>query len=299
GASRDSVASRQETEQGGSTGTGVGTALGDSWTPPGEPWPVSSSTDSLVGRVLSHYRVDERLGAGGMGILYQATDLKLGRAVGVKLLARHLVSDETAKARFIREAQAASALDHPNIATIHEIGEEQGELFIAMALYEGETLQQRLEKGRLGVEEALDVLRQVALGLETAHRAGIVHRDIKPANLLITSSGTVKIVHFGVAKLVSDSLAESMTQAGQAMGTVLYMSPEQLRGESVDARADLWSLGVVTYEMLAGVSPFQTDSSAATVARILHEEPPSLATVPNVPDWLAPLISPLPPPHPS
>jgi len=226
-----------------------------------------------------------------MGVLYRATDLKLGRAVAIKLLARHLVSDETAKARFVREARAASALDHPNIATIYEIGEEEGELFIAMALYEGETLKQRLEKGRLGVQEALEVLRQAALGLEAAHRAGIVHRDIKPANVLITSTGTVKILDFGVAKLVSDSQAQTMTQAGQAMGTMLYMSPEQLRGESVDARNDLWSLGVLAYEVLAGVSPFQTDSSAATVARILHEEPPSLTTVPGVPDWLAQLVS--------
>src|SRR5215467_6998256 len=251
----------------------------------------SLAVDPFVGRVLSHYRLDERLGAGGMGVLYRATDLKLGRAVAIKLLARHLVSDETAKARFVREARAASALDHPNIATIHEIGEEDGELFIAMALYEGETLKQRLEKGRLDVKEALEVLRQVALGLEAAHRAGIVHRDIKPANVLITSTGTVKILDFGVAKLVSDSQAQTMTQAGQAMGTMLYMSPEQLRGELVDARNDLWSLGVLAYEVLAGVSPFETDSSAATVARILHEEPPSLAAVPGVPDWLAQLVS--------
>src|SRR5262249_38441775 len=140
-------------------------------------------------------------------------------------------------------------------------------------------------------KEALDVLRQVSLGLEAAHRAGIVHRDIKPANVLITSTGTVKILDFGVAKLVSDSQAQTMTQAGQAMGTMLYMSPEQLRGESVDARNALWSLGVLAYEMLAGVSPFQTDSSAATVARILHDEPPSLVAVPGVPDWLARLVS--------
>ena len=284
------MGSRLETEQGGA-GTEGGTALGDSSTPPGETRPVVSATDPLAGRVLSHYRLEERLGAGGMGVLYRATDLKLGRAVAIKLLARHLVSDETAKARFVREARAASALDHPNIATIHEIGEEDGELFIAMALYEGETLKQRLEKGRLGVKEALEVLRQVALGLEAAHRAGIVHRDIKPANILITSTETVKILDFGVAKLVSDSQTQTMTQAGQAMGTMLYMSPEQLRGESVDARNDLWSLGVLAYEVLAGVSPFQTDSSAATVARILHEEPPSLAAVPGVPDWLAELVS--------
>src|SRR5262249_44589175 len=250
---------------------------------------MALGVDPFVGRVLSHYRLEAGIGAGGMGVLYRATDLKLGRAVAIKLLARHLVSDETAKARFIREARAASALDHPNIATVHEIGEAEGELFIAMALYQGQTLKQRLEKGRLGVKEAVDVLRQVSLGLETAHRVGIIHRDIKPANILITSAGTVKILDFGLAKLASDSQAQTMTQEGQAMGTVLYMSPEQLRGESVDARADLWSLGVLAYEVLAGVSPFKTDSSAATVARILHEEPPSLATVPGVPNWLAQL----------
>src|SRR5262249_38055704 len=145
------------------------------------------AVDAFAGRVLSHYRLEERLGAGGMGILYRATDLNLGRAAAVKLLARHLVSDETAKARFVPEAGAASALDHPNIGTVYEIGEAEGELFIAMALYEGETLKQRLEKGRLSLKEALDIVRQVSLGLEAAHRAGIIHRDIKPANILITN----------------------------------------------------------------------------------------------------------------
>src|SRR5215472_16489737 len=153
---------------------------------------TSPAADPFVGRVLSHYRLEQRLGAGGMGVLYRATDLKLGRAVAVKLLARHLVTDETAKARFVREARAASALDHPNIANVHDIGEEDGELFIVMALYEGETLRQRLEKGRLPVDEAVGILRQVALGLEAAHRAGIVHRDIKPANILMTTGGTAK-----------------------------------------------------------------------------------------------------------
>ncbi len=246
--------------------------------------------DPFVGRVLSHYRLEERLGAGGMGVLYRATDLKLGRAVAVKLLARHLVSDEGAKARFVREARAASALDHSNIATIYDIGEEEGELFIIMALYDGETLKQRLEKGRLPVDEAVAILRHVALGLEAAHRVGIVHRDIKPGNILKTSTGTVKILDFGVAKLLGESQAQ-MTQAGQAVGTVLYMSPEQLRGEPLDARSDLWSVGVLAYELLTGVSPFQTDSNAATAARILHEEPSSLTAVPGVPDWLAQLVS--------
>ncbi len=245
----------------------------------------------LVGRVLGHYRLEEPLGAGGMGVVYRATDLKLGRAVAIKLLARELARDEGAKARFLREARAASALDHPNIGVIHEIAEDDGELFIAMALYEGETLQQRLEKGPIPLEDALGILRQVSLGLQAAHAAGIVHRDIKPANILVTKYGTVKILDFGLAKLLSDSQAQTMTRAGEAAGTVLYMSPEQLRGDPVDERSDLWSLGVVAHEMLAGVSPFQTDSSASTVIRILHDEPARLTAVPGIPDWLAQLVS--------
>jgi serine/threonine protein kinase/tetratricopeptide (TPR) repeat protein len=254
------------------------------------PKSETNSSDSFVGRVLAHYRLEARLGAGGMGILYRATDLTLGRAVAVKLLARHLISDESAKARFIQEARAASALDHPNIATVHDVGEADGELFIVMALYEGETLEQRLEKGRPPVAETVAVLRQVTLGLLAAQRAGIIHRDIKPANILMLTDGTVKILDFGVAKLLADSKAQ-MTQAGQPIGTVLYMSPEQLSGKSVDTRADLWSLGVVAYEMLAGISPFETESNAATTVRILQEEPLSLAAVPGVPDWLAELVS--------
>jgi serine/threonine-protein kinase len=224
-----------------------------------------------------------------MGLLYRGTDLTLGRAVAVKLLARHLVLDQTAKTRFIQEARTASALDHPNIANIHDIGEVDGELFIVMALYDGETLQQRLEKGPLPVDETVEILRQLALGLEAAHRAGIVHRDIKPANTLKTSSGTVKILDFGIAKLLGESQGQ-MTQPGQAVGTVLYMSPEQLRGEPADARSDLWSVGVLAYELLSGVSPFQTDSSATAIARVLQEEPVSLATVPGVPDGLVQLV---------
>jgi eukaryotic-like serine/threonine-protein kinase len=248
------------------------------------------AADPFIGRVLSHYRLEERLGAGGMGLLYRGTDLALGRGVAVKLLARHLVSDATAKARFVQEARAASALDHPNIGTVYDIGEVEGELFIVMALYEGETVKQRLEKGQLPIDEAIGILRQVALGLEAAHRAGIVHRDIKPSNLLWTSSGTVKILDFGVAKLLGESQVQ-MTQAGQPIGTVLYMSPEQVAGERVDERSDLWSLGVLAYEVLAGLSPFQTESSAATTKRILNDDPPSLVTVPGVPAWLAELVS--------
>ena len=251
----------------------------------------SEETQSAPRRTLAHYQVRSLLDRGGMGEVYLAEDLRLGRPVAIKLLARHLIRDETAKARFLREARAASKLDHPSIATVHDIGEQDGELFMVMALYEGETLKKRLERGALPVEEALGVLRQVAQGLEAAHRAGIIHRDIKPANVLLTSSGTAKILDFGLAKLISDSQGQTMTQAGQVMGTPLYMSPEQLRGEVVDWRSDLWSLGALAYELLSGVSPFQTESSQATVSRILNDEPPSLMTVPGVPGWLAELVS--------
>src|SRR5215472_5699629 len=249
------------------------------------------TADSFLGRIVSNYRLEERLAAGGMGVLYRATDLKLGRSVAVKVLSRQLAPEENAKARFLREARAASVLDHPNIGAIHHIEEQDGELFIIMALYQGETLKQRLKKGPLPVGEALQVLRQIALGLEAAHRAGIVHRDIKPANVLRTDDGIVKILDFGLAKLTSDSQATAVTQTGETMGTVLYMSPEQLRGQVVDARSDLWSFGVVAYELLAGVTPFPADSSAATAMRILNEELPPLAGVSGVPDWLGELVT--------
>jgi serine/threonine-protein kinase len=279
-------------EQAGSFMEALPSAVTDLTEPPSTVGSTLRDTaDAFLGRIVSNYRLEELLAAGGMGVLYRATDLKLGRTVAVKVLSRQLALDETAKARFLREARAASALDHPNIGAIHHIEEQDGELFIVMALYEGETLKQRLQKGHLPVPEALDVLRQMALGLEAAHRAGIVHRDIKPANVIRTGEGLVKILDFGLAKLASESAATAMTQTGEAVGTVLYMSPEQLRGQAVDTRSDLWSFGVLAYELLAGTSPFQTDSSAATVSRILNDEPASLAAVPGVPDWLAQLVS--------
>src|SRR5215813_1774226 len=251
------------------------------------------AADPFLGRIVSNYRLEERLAAGGMGVLYRATDLRLGRSVAVKVLSRQLAPDETARARFLREARAASALDHPNIGAIYHVEEQQGELFIVMAFYQGETLKQRLQKGPLPVPEALEVLRQIAVGLEAAHRAGIVHRDIKPANLIRTNEGAVKILDFGLAKLASESQAAAMTQSEGAVGTVSYMSPEQLRG-AADARSDLWSFGVVAHELLTGVSPFQAESGASTAStmmRILNAEPPALASVPGVPDSLAKLVA--------
>ena len=268
-------------------------ALGD-WSTAAMPRTAAGQTstvaDAFAGRTLSHYRIEARLGAGGMGVVYRATDLTLGRTVAIKVLSRQLATSDDAKARFLREARAASALDHPNIGVIYELSEHDGELFIAMAFYDGESLKQRIQRGPLPLASVLDILRQIASGLEAAHRAGIVHRDIKPANILLTAGGTVKILDFGLAKLIFHSEAQSVTNAGEVLGTLLYMSPEQLKGQDVDHRTDLWSLGVVAYELVSGTCPFRSESNVSTSHQILNEEPRSLATTPGVPSWLAVLI---------
>ncbi len=250
---------------------------------------TSKSEHSLLGLMLSHYQVLERLGAGGMGVVYRARDSKLGRAVALKVLAPQLADDPTAKARFIREARAASALDHPNIATIYEIGQDGAILFIVMALYEGQTLRQRLNSGRLGVEETVSFLRQMASGLAAAHAAGIVHRDIKPANVMLTRQGTLKLLDFGLAKLIAEH--QTITMNGETVGTLLYTAPEHLRGERVDHRADLWALGAVAYEMIIGSPPFKGESTASTTRRILDTEPAPLVSVPGVPAELSQVVS--------
>src|SRR2546427_6562813 len=199
----------------------------------------------MIGTTISHYRILGTVGVGGMGVVYLAEDTRLNRKVALKFLPPAIALDLHAKARFLREAQAASALDHPNVATVYEIGDLDQQFFIAMAFYEGETLRQRLEPGRLAVPEAAAILLQLATGLAAAHHAGIVHRDLKPANVMLTRDGQVKILDFGLAKMVSESaqaatqMATRMTSPGAVVGTVAYMAPEQAQGTEVDARADI------------------------------------------------------------
>ena len=226
---------------------------------------------SLAGRTISHFHVLEPLGAGGMGVVYRAEDTRLGRSVALKfLLPQHSV-DSAAKERFLREAHSAAALDHPNLCTIHEVGEsEDGRLFLAMALYSGETLKARLAReGPLPVEDALAIARQIVEGLACAHAAGIVHRDLKPGNVMLLPDSTVKILDFGLAKMRDQSLSGDSAR----LGTVAYMAPEQIRGEAVDARTDLWALGVILYEMLTGKRPFEGEHEVAIAHAILHDEP--------------------------
>jgi tetratricopeptide (TPR) repeat protein len=245
--------------------------------------------DPLVGTTVAHYDVVARLGGGGMGIVYAARDTKLGRRVALKFLPPQWSHDESAKQRFIREAQAASATDHPNICTIHDIAStDDGQLFIVMAHYDGETLKSRLERGRLTVDEAVEIAAQVAEGLAKAHNQGVVHRDIKPGNLMLTENG-VKILDFGLAKFADARW--KLTLEGSTIGTVAYMSPEQARGEEADARSDVWAVGVVLYEMLTGGVPFKGGYPEAISHAIKNDSPaPIRAAVAEVSETLEQLV---------
>ena len=226
----------------------------------------------MIGQTISHYRILEKLGEGGMGVVYKAEDTKLHRPVALKFLPPELTRDPEAKERFTHEAQAASSLDHPNIAVIHEIDQMQdGSSFICMAYYEGETLKKKIAAGPIRIEEAVHIAYQLAEGLQRAHEAGIVHRDIKPANVIVTKRGEVKIVDFGLAKLIGGT---KITKTGRTVGTAAYMSPEQARGDPVDHQTDIWSFGVVLYEMLTGQLPFKSEYEQAAFYSILNENPP-------------------------
>jgi tRNA A-37 threonylcarbamoyl transferase component Bud32/dienelactone hydrolase len=235
------------------------------------------------------YKIIEVSGKGGMGIVYKAEDTKLKRNVALKFLPPELIRDEEAKERFVLEAQAAAALSHPNICTIHEIEEEEGKSFIAMEYIEGQSLKAKIDRGPLNVDEALDISIQVAEGLEEAHRKGIIHRDIKSANIMVTDKGQAKIMDFGLAKVKGGTL---LTREGTTLGTVAYMSPEQARGEEVDHRTDIWSQGVVLYEMLSGDLPFQGEREPSILYSVVHEEPrPLKAIKPDIPAELQHIIN--------
>ena len=230
----------------------------------------------------SRYRIIERVGGGGMGVVYRARDERLDRDIALKFLSPHLSADEVAKRRFLVEARAAAAIEHPNICTVHEIGDTaDGQLYIVMACYDGETLDRRIARGPLSLDEALRIAGEMARGLGKAHDRGIVHRDVKPANVMITADGLVKILDFGIAKLTD----VGTTQTVGAIGTVAYMSPEQAFGETVDHRTDIWSLGVVLYEMLTGVRPFRGPGEQAVLVAALTAEPePVHALRPDIPE---------------
>src|SRR5213595_3354747 len=243
----------------------------------------------LIGQLIGHYRIESLLGVGGMGEVYLARDERLGRKIALKLLPEHLTADETQLSRFKTEARSASALNHPNILTVYEIGVEGTRHFIATEFIEGITLRALLACGRINLHAALEIAVQVASALAAAHEAGVVHRDIKPENIMLRPDGYAKVLDFGIAKLTEQRLASDhyelgttavlQTRLGLVLGTGHYMSPEQTRGQKVDARSDIWSLGVVLYEMVGGTQPFRGETPSDCIASILKTEPPPLSDV--------------------
>ena len=224
----------------------------------------------MIGQTISHYEITEKLGEGGMGVVYKATDTSLDRTVALKFLARHLLEDDQHKARFVQEAKAAAALDHPNICTIYEIGEAEGQAFMAMAFLDGSTVSEKIKERPLKLDEALDIALQAGEGLRAAHEKGIVHRDVKSSNLMLTKDGRVQIMDFGLAYL---SARTRLTKSETVLGTPAYMSPEQALGQAVDRRTDIWSLGVVIYEMVTGRLPFEGEREQAVLYAIANEDP--------------------------
>jgi len=242
-----------------------------------------------IGQQISHYEILEKLGEGGMGVVYKAHDTSLNRPVALKFLPPHLTKDESTRKRFVVEAQAASALDHPNICAIHEIDEtDDGQRDICMAYYQGESLREKIKSGPIPLDQVLDIFIQLSQGLAVAHEKNIVHRDIKPGNIIITDKGEVKIVDFGLAKLAGIDL----TKTTSSKGTAAYMCPEQIRGQSVDHCCDIWALGVVFYEMLTGHLPFEGEYPEPMMYSIVNENPePIPATELEISEGIKRIIS--------
>ncbi|MDA2924545.1 serine/threonine protein kinase [Acidobacteria bacterium AH-259-L09] len=240
----------------------------------------------MVGKTISHYKIIEKIGQGGMGEVFLAHDTSLDRKVALKFLPDFMQQDPVAEKRFLREAKSAAALDHPYICHIHEVGEEDGKSFISMEYVKGETLKEKLAKGVFALKDALETATEIAEALEAAHEQNIVHRDLKPSNIMLTPDGHVKVMDFGLAKQLfpvgdvesqEQTLTASLTKTGMTLGTLAYMSPEQLRGEEVDTRSDIFSFGIVLYEMLTGKDPFKKDRPMETASSILQNDPPPLS----------------------
>ncbi len=238
----------------------------------------------MIRKTISHYKILEKLGEGGMGVVYKAEDTKLDRTVAIKFLPRHISANSEERERFKIEAKAAAALNHPNIATIYAIEETDDEMFIVMEFIDGKELKEEIKAGPIQSKEAINIATQIAEGLIAAHKKEIIHRDIKSSNIMITNEGKIKIMDFGLAKMKG---ASDLTKAGSTVGTVAFMSPEQVKGDIVDKRTDLWSLGIIIYQMLSGKLPFEGEYEAAVIYELLNEEPVGLQTYrSDIPDNL-------------
>ena len=251
------------------------------------PENIPESAKSVIGQNVGPYKIESIIGAGGMGMIHKALDTRLGRQVALKCLPPHLTMDNHNRERFLNEARAVSSLDHPNICTLYDIGEtEDKELYLAMPYYQGYTLDRRIENGPLPFHDAIAICLQICEGLQAAHNHDIVHRDIKPANIIVTSENIIKILDFGVAKISGVNL----TSTGVSLGTVAYMAPEQLEGQKVDGRADIWAVGVLLYEMLTGERPFQGEQAPSIIHAVLYADLPDLSLPEPIPQQLGTVL---------